>query len=253
MATATPINFNANAVIEDAFLDLGVFMPGGTIPAADAQFALRALNKLASSLLLQPLTMPFTDREVFSVVAGTSTYSIGPGGNFDTIKPASIERAALLLPTSGATIGTTEIPLGILTDDAYQDIRQKSLQAPMFTQLAYNQTYASGLGEIFLYPTPNVTTYKLVIYRGDVIQGFANLTTFYDFPAGYYDLLQYGLEKRLAPSYGGTRWTPLLEAQLREAITLVKRQNSSLRDTALDDALVSGHRGGYDIYSGAGG
>lgn len=248
---STPIRFNANAVILDAFLDLGVFSPGESIPDADAQLALRALNRFVSSLANQPLTFPFTDREVFSVVAGQSTYTIGPGGNFNTIKPASIVGAGLLLPSAAAATGPVEVPIGELTDVAYRALAVKALQSGMFTSYFYDPTYAGGLGAIYLYPTPNVTTNSLVLYRGDQIQGFADLVTLYDFPAGYAEMFQYNLEKRLATPYG-VQWTPVQDELARDALALAKRQNFQLVDAELDTAMTGDRRGGYDINVGNG-
>lgn len=252
MPTATPIRFNANAVIEDAFLDLGVFEAGNPIPAPDAQFALRLLNKCVNTLSLQPLTFPFIDREVFDVVTNQSTYTIGPGGDFDTIKPMALTGAGLLLPSQSASTGAVEIPRAVLTDDGYQAIQVKDLRSTLWTSVYYNPTFADGLGSVFLWPTPTSTTYQCVLYRGDVIQGFADLTTFYDFPPGYAELLQYQLEKRLAKPYGQP-WEAADDDKARTALALVKRQNFKLADTPLDPALTRDRRSGYNIQTGTGG
>lgn len=249
----TPIRFNASAVIEDAFLDLGVFQAGETIPPFDAAFALRLLNKLITTLAIQPLTCPTTEREVFSVVAAQNTYTMGPAGDFDTVRPPSgLIGAGLLMPTSGATIGQVEIPLAPLTDDAYQAIQAKDLQSAMFTDFYFIPEYAGGLASVYLWPTPNSTTYQLVLYRADPIAGFANLTTLYDFPPGYAEMLQYQLEKRLAKPYGQP-WGPVDEDKASQALFLVKRNNFTLVDLALDPAMTNDSRGGYNIITGAGG
>lgn len=251
---STPIRFNAQAVIVDAFLDLGIFAPGESIPDEHAQFAFRTLNRLVSQLATQPLTFPFTNREVFPVVSGQSTYTIGPGGDFNTVRPASITAAGLLMPQASVTTGPVEVPLSELTDAAYISLPVKALQNAMFTSYFYDPTYAGGLGSVFLYPTPNVTTNSLVLYRGDMIAGFADLTTDYDFPQGYNDMLQFNLEKRLCRGYGKAReWTALDDELARDSIALCKRQNFQLADTALDGAMTGDRRGGYDIYSGTGG
>lgn len=249
----TPISFNANAVIQAAFLDLGVFAPGESIPAPDGQLTLARLNNCVNALQLSPLTFPFVTREVFDVVSGTSTYSIGPGGDFDTVRPAGLTGAGLLMPSQAATTGPIEIPRGLMTDDAYQTLQTKDLQNAMWTAVYYNPTYSGGLGSVFLWPTPNSTTYQLVLYRSDVLQGFANLTTAYDFPQGLFEVLQYQLGKRLAPAYGATGWTPMLEEMARDTLFLFKRNNFKLADLTLDPAMTKDRRGGYNIQTGTGG
>lgn len=252
MAT-TPIQFNATAIITTALCDIGAFMPGESIPAAKAQDALARLNVLVSNLQLSPLMFPFINREVFDVVAFQSTYTIGPGGDFDTIRPTSLTGAGLLMPSQSSTTGKIEIPRAIMTDDAYQLLQTKELTNAMFTDVYYNQSYTSGFGSVFLWPTPNTTTYQLVLYRGDTIQGFTNLTTTGSYPPGTFEVLEYGLGKRLAPTYGGAGWTPELEDLRRTAFFEFKRNNFKLTDLVLDPAMTHTHRTGYNIETGTGG
>lgn len=249
MADTTATTFNARTVITDAFLDLGIFGPADQIPPEDAQFALRTLNRFIGSLATQKLSFPYTKREVFSVVAGTSTYTIGPTGTFATVRPQRITGAGLLYPSASATTGRIEIDIDVMTDEEYKHLAVKDMQSAQFTAMHYDATYAAGLGSVFLWPTPNTTVNSLVLYRGDAIQGFADLTTTYDFPPGYAEALQYNLEKRLCRSYGKAReWGALDEDLATNALRLIKRQNFQLRDTPIDMTL--GGRGHYDITIG---
>jgi len=249
LGSTSAVSFSATTVIQDAFLDLGIFAPGESIPPEHSQFALRALNRVISGLQLQPLSQPFTAREVFSLVAGQSTYTIGPGGDFNTVRPVSLEAAGLLMPTQGPTIGSVEIPRAVLEQADYENIRLKDLQNPMFTAVFYDATYASGLGSIYVWPTPSTTLYQLVLYTGSSIIGFANLTTVYDFPPGYLEMLQYQLEKRLATPYGRP-WGLADEIKAGEALALVKRQNYEIPDLALDTTIFGDASSGYSILQG---
>lgn len=244
---ATPIRFTANDVIAAAFADLGVYTPGESIPAAEAWNALLRLNALISGLSLSPSTFPFINREVFPVVAGQSTYTMGPGGDFSTIRPMEITAAGLLMPATAVTTGTVEIPRSLLTDDAYQAIQVKDMQSPMWTAVFYDPTYADGFGSVYLWPTPSVTTYQLVLYRGQAIQGFTNLTTSGDYPPGALEMLQYELGRRLAPGYGGSGWTAMLEELRKDATFAFKRNNYRPVDLALDPALTWQRGHGYNI------
>ena len=247
---STPVNFNATAVIEDAFLDLGIFAPGEAIPNEHAQFALRALNRLVSSLNNHPLTFPITERELFSLVAGQGSYTIGPGGDFNTVRPMTLSAVSLRVPAAAVTSGATELFLEPLTGDGYDSLPNKDLQGTQPAKFFYDPTYAGGLGTLYLWPTPTVTTNDVVIYRGAPVIGFANLVTFYDFPPGYQEMLQYQLEKRLVKAYGKAReWTPLDEQLASDALFLLKRQNSTTAYIDLD-TTVFGDGGGYSILTG---
>jgi hypothetical protein len=250
----TAIRFNANAVIGAMFSDLGIFQPGDVVPAPDANGALVRLNTLISGLQLSPRAMPFIEREVFDVVAGQSTYTIGPGGDFDTIRPMALTGTSLLQPSTGATVGRNEIARALITNDAYEAINLKDLQSAMWTNVFFNPTYADGLASVRLWPVPNTTSNAFVMYRGDAVQGFTNLTTQDDYQVGLFELLEYNLGKRVAPSYGGTGWTSELEALRIEATSQFKRQNYRLSDLAVDPAMTRNirTRGGYIIQVGNG-
>jgi hypothetical protein len=248
---STSINFNALSIITDALVDLGVCRPGATLSASDGELGLRVLNNFIGALSTQRLSFPFTDREVFAVVANQGTYTIGPGGNFSTVRPMNITGAGRLYPATSATVGPLEVRVDVLTDDAYDAIAFKSMRSAQWTSVHYTPTVTGGLGTVELWPVPDTAVNSLVLYRGDAIQGFANLTTFYDFPPGYYEMLQFNIEKRLCRSYGLAReWGALDDALASESLRLVKRQNFRLVDAALDGTLGGGRY--YDIYEGNG-
>lgn len=241
---------NARSIITDALIDLGVLEPGDALSAQDGALGLRHLNRFVGSLKTQNLSFPFLNREVFTVVANQGTYTIGPSGDFDTIRPQTLTGAAWLAPTTGATTGRLEVSVRVLTDNEWAALALKDMTNAQWTAVHYSPTYAGGLGTIELWPVPNTDLNDLVLYRGDVIQGFANLTTFYDFPPGYAELLQFNLEKRLCRVYSGAReWTALDDELASDALRLVKRQNFKLADTPLDQTLGRG-RGRYSIEVG---
>jgi hypothetical protein len=248
----TPVRFTATAVITAALADINALAQGETATAAEAQDCLRRLNALVSQLRLQEFTIPFLSREGFALVADQAAYTIGPLGEFVTQRPQSLYGAGLqLLAVDDAP--ATEIPLGILTDDAYEAIQVKDLSNSQPTQVYYSATYADGLGQIWLWPTPDTADNSLVLYLSPAVDGFDDLVTEYDFPPGYFDLFEYGLALRLLAPYGfsnsATRGD--LQAQFATASTLVKRQNVSRNDMPMDPGAVIGGRGSvYNILSG---
>lgn len=326
MTVQTAQNFNATTVITGAFFDIGAISATGSLTAHMGQDGLRRLNNLISSWSAMPLTFPFISREVFPIVANQSTYTIGPGGDFDTVRPQSITGAALLLNASPqsyaitavsvanstltvagnqtasfpigmtfAVLGSTgnngtytvrsavfgtatvitvleavldatvdgtirvstasnpiEIPRAVITDDAYQNLRVKQQTSLLWTEVYYNPSFARGLGLIFIWPTPTTADNDFVLYRGDQIAGFADITTNYDFPPGYQDALEYNLALRLAIPYG-RMITPELRQMASDSLALIKRQNYKLSDLAIDPALTHDHAGWYNIQTGSGG
>jgi hypothetical protein len=243
----------ARTIITDAFATLGIFEPGETLPSADAAFALGRLQYMQSGWKLQALTSPLQTREVFPLVAGQGSpenpYTIGPGGTFNTTRPASVEEITgwgLLL---AGTTPTLEIPRQMLTDEAFQSIQVKDLSNPLWTEAYYNATYAGGLGTIILWPVPNTSANSLYLYRNMPVAAVTNLDASYDLPEGYFDALSYNLAKRLAKAYGQAI-TPDLDQLARETLALVKRMNTRFTDLPTDPALTHNKRGGYNILTG---
>lgn len=246
-----PVQFNAESVIQAALGDIGVVSleDGQVVSPAQGQDGLRRLNAMISSWSIHRLAIPFISREVFNVVANQSTYTVGPGGDFDTIRPTQITGASLLLNSSSPVV---EIPLGMLTDDMYEALQIKTLTNLLFTNCYFNPTYAAGLAQIFLWPTPTTADNDFVLYRGDQVQGFTNLTTAQSFPPGYFEAFEYNLALRLSVPYGQTP-SPELSRMAAQSFATIKRENYKMNDAAIDPSWTHDRRGWYNILTGTGG
>jgi hypothetical protein len=132
---------SATTIITSALDTIGAYGVGETLQAADAASGLRRLNAMMSSWAIQPQTIPVIRREVFDIVANQATYTIGPGANFNTTRPAYLTGAALLLNSSSPS---TEIPLAVLTDDGYRSIQIKTQTNTQFTSIYYNPTFTTS-------------------------------------------------------------------------------------------------------------
>ncbi len=234
-------------LITDALCELNVFMPGESIPNSDAQLGLRSLNGLLGSWAQQSLTIPVIARHIFPLVVGQGgpddPYTIGSGGNFDVPRPAnqqSVVRAAAWLPAS-----SLEVPIAVLTDQQWDNLAIKSLAGTMPTQIFYAPTFTSGLGSIYVWPVPTVTTYQLVLYLQQALGSFADLTTAYQMPPGYRDALMYDLARRLA-SPNGREVSQDLKDKADHALMVIKRSNVK----TVDCSNYFSQRSWFDINSG---
>ncbi len=235
-------------LITDALFELNVFLPGESIPNSDAQLGLRSLNGLLGSWAQQALTIPVIARHIFPLVVGqgspTNPYTIGSGGNFDVPRPAnaqSVVRAAAWLPSS-----SLEVPIAVLTDQQWDNLAIKSLAGTMPTQIFYSPTFTSGLGSIYVWPVPTVTTYQLVLYLQQALGSFADLTTAYQMPQGYTDALTFALARRLAAPYG-REVSPDLKDKADHALMVIKRSNIK----TVDAQNYFTQRSWYDLLSGS--
>ncbi len=240
----------ASDVINGAFDLIGMGAANSSsVTAEDSADALRRLNNMVQRWNTDNLTIAFNTREVFTnITSNVGTYTIGPGGTFNTVRPQALTAAGLLLNSSTPTV---EIPVGILNDDEYAAIQVKGLTSALWTYVYYNATVASGYGTITLWPIPNVDTNDLVIYSQQPTASFADLTTQYQFAPGYAEALEYNLAVRLSVPYSKPL-QPDVAALARESLAAIKRQNIQLLDLPMDAALVNDRRYGYNIITGQG-
>lgn len=239
-----------------AYEDLQILGSGQTMSGAQGDYALRRANRMLQGWTLQSLTMPVIAREVFDTVVGKggpdNPYTIGDGGDLDTSRPPTIVGCGALQNSGLET--ETEIPRGILTNDAYEAIQVKRLTNELFTDLFYQPSFASGFGKIYLWPVPDVTTYKLVIYRPEALSEFADLDTNYDLPPGAEEAISYNLALRLLPGFAVPDSVKQeMRALAMSSLATFKRGNTKMADLSTDLALTMSNRGGYNINTDQGG
>ncbi len=239
---------------------VGAVDPEDTIGAAMMADAFRRLNLMMGSWSLQDFTSPVDEREVFPMIAGKGSpanpYTVGPGGDCNTTRPAALSGAGLLLNASAPV--PVEIPRAVLTDAAYQNLRVKDLQSTLFTSVYYNPTFAGGLGSLFLFPVPNNTLNSIVLYRPAQLGLFTSLTASYDLPEGAEEPIEYNLARRLLSVYSVPLETKAdILSLAASSLAIYKRSNVNLADQAIDPIFLPGGRGrrqgGYSILTGEGG
>ncbi len=216
--------------------------------------AFRRLNLMMGSWSLQGLTIPVESREVFPTIAGKGSpanpYTVGPGGDCDTTRPAMLNAAGLLLNASLPV--PVEIPRGVLTDAAYRDLRVKDLQNTLYTDVYYNPTFSGGLGNLYLFPVPNNTLNSIVLYRPAQLGLFTSLTASYDLPEGADEPIEYNLARRLLSVYSLPMQAKAdIVALANSSLAIYKRSNVNLQDQPIDPMFTPGRRrGGYSILTG---
>lgn len=241
-------------LITRACVRVNMYTPGENPSPNDSVAFLAELNMMVSGWAPQTQNIPVVSREVFDLEADKGgpddPYTIGDGGDFDTIRPASqssITGVGLLLLS---TTPSVEIPRVVFTDDAWQNVQIKDLSNSLFTGLYYNPTYADSLGTINLWPVPDVATNDIVLYIQRPIAQFANLLTEYDFPDGYEDAIVSNLALRIA-DISGRVVTARMEKVARNSLAMLQRINIKMADLAVDVMWTSQSRKfAYNINQG---
>ena len=132
---------------------------------------------------------------------GATTYSIGPGGDFDTgtgsVRPSRIESAFARQNNSGIPVDYT---LTII--QSYEDYSKLSLKTFKSFPAAVFLDTAWPLGVLKIYPVPLANIYELHMQiREQLPQSFATLATQVVLPYEYYSALLYNLAWRLRSRY----------------------------------------------------
>jgi hypothetical protein len=241
--TVTALQF-----ISRALIDIGVLSPSEDPGPGQAQDGMRRLNQMLSSWATETLTMQVTARDVFDLVSSQQEYTVGNGGDWDIARPLFVTGCGLIL---NSTTPAVEIPMAVITDDAYEAIQVKTLTNPLPTMLYYNPTFPFGTA--FLWPNPTSGDNQIAFYSKRAMTGFASLTAQYAFSPGYEEAIEYNLAIRLAaPNGRSLSQIPEVVQFAQDALGKVKRANIRLADAALDLALSPNRMGSYNIYSDQG-
>lgn len=191
------MSLTASGLIASSLRVLGVLANGENPSANEQSDALTALNQLIDTWSTQQLLIPSKIREVFPLVAGQQTYTMGVGGTFNTTRAMKIENALIQLESNSPLI---EIPMRILTKEEYASIILKTMESTFPLYLYDDGAYP--LNNISVWPVPNAGVNNLVFYSWKPLAEFATITTQVSLPPGYERALKYALALELAPEYG---------------------------------------------------
>lgn len=221
----------------------------GETPSADeSKDALAVLNQMIDAWQADRLMIFSILRQVFPLTGGTfdvnsgQSYTMGPGGNFNTARPAKIDRISVLYLANAAQ--PLELPLDYITDAQWQGIPVKDIQSAL-PQLVYDDQ-AFPLRNLFYWPVPNQSPVDTVIYSWSAISQFTDLgDTQYSFPPAYLRALRYNLAVDLSPEFQVQIPQIVMQtaAESREALASI---NAPLVDLKCDPALVGTSRNLYN-------
>lgn len=226
----------ANDIINRALRIAGVLGQGEASTSAEASDALTALNDMLASWQIKK-GLIFHVKEISSALTvSQSTYTIGSGGDFNTVRPDYIEYAYIKK-------NSVDYPVTVITMEAFKRIISKTVTSDLPDHLYYETGFP--LGTLHLYPTPSEAN-TLYLNVWNILQSFSGLTTAVSLPPGYARALVYNLAAELAPEYGVTL-TPEAAKIARDSKMNIIRRNSSPLVARMDAGIVrSGDR--YNIY-----
>lgn len=233
-------------LIERACQDLQIIAGGDTLSADDAQLGLDRLNDWIDALALEGLTIPAIVRQTWVLGNGTASYTVGTGSTVNIAKPPNPQSIANIGYYDSTQTTPTEILFGqCLTEDAYQNFLQKTMQASIPTGFYYDP--GTGLtGTLYPLPIPNVSTLRGVIYAPGALAEVALADTV-SLPRGYRRYFRSNLTVEIAAAFEKPV-PPAIQQIAEDSKRRVKASNLRLVDMSFDVG-IPGVGGIYNILS----
>jgi hypothetical protein len=141
--------FAVSLVIGDSLAIIGNDNPTAT----QNDQAIRFLNTILANISTEDFSVVSNAEDSLSLVAGTTSYSYGTGGDLNSARPVKIASAYL------RDSNDDDFPIEIITEEVYNDIFSKDSEGRP-ERLFYKPDFP--LGSLRLFPTPNeVYTLKI--------------------------------------------------------------------------------------------
>jgi hypothetical protein len=223
-----------------ALKDVGALGIGQAISAEDTSDALATLNMMLGQWQGERLSV-YHEIDIAKQATGALSYTIGLGGDFNTLRPTDI-KAAFVRLTSGTL--PVDYPVRVIRSrEDYDRISVKSL-ATLPDSVFYDAAYP--MGNLLWYPVPG-PQYELHVSVLEALPQFAAPATAVSLPPEYMAAIRYNLACYLAPSYQ-IEPTRALAVLASNAKRVIKRMNVQIPAMTMPAGLA-GMGGRYNIYS----
>lgn len=251
-AATNPSTLTIGDVLKLAYYELGSASPGESLDATQAQVGLQVANNFIDGMATENLFIYTVSRTIWTLTPNQQSYSIGPGGNVNSIpRPIFINQVGF--------IDTSQVPpfeynLGLpLTEQGWASIPIKTQTNTYPVCAYYNPTFPTGTLSFWFIPT--LGTLQGVIYAGTAISEFGGLTTPVTLPPGYRRFLVTNLAMELAGQLGITP-LPTTQKNAIDSRANIMRANMRLLEMQVPRTGMIGSRQNvgsiYDFYAGIG-
>lgn len=230
-------------IVALALVHAGVVGQGQTASAEDTNNAFSLLNMMVSQWNRKRWLI-YHLIDVSVTATGAQSYTVGPGGDFNTPRPDRIEAAFLrqLLP---AMTNQIDYPLVVLQSrEDYNQIALKTM-GTWPSIVWYDSAYP--LGVLYVWPVAATQQFAIHLSLKQTIDQFTDLAEDIVLPPEYVPALFYNLAVRLRPAYGmGPDAT--LVALAKDALNVLRGANAQIPTLRMPDQLVGVARF-YNVYS----
>ncbi len=216
-------------IIKAALHNIGAIAIEEVPTAAEANDAFNLLNNMIAVWNTENLMIYSVNPEVFPVVPNQLSYTMGPGGNFNTARPVLIEDA-YMRDSAG-----NDYKMSIVNYETYSAIITKTTSSALPTVMYDNQDFP--LKTLTFWPKASDGSYSFVLWVWKAVASFAALSDTLSLPPGYQAALEFNLSVWLSPRYGKTV-SPDLALLASSTKAQLKKINYEVKELVFDPTLT---------------
>ncbi|MFH2076316.1 MAG: hypothetical protein ABIJ57_13385 [Pseudomonadota bacterium] len=179
----------AQTLIKAALRSIGVIATGEAPTTDEYADSLESLKFMLRHWQARNMRIYYTKQDTLALT-GAASYTIGSGGDCNTVRPASIRGAYVRDSNS------FDHPVKIIDEDKYRSLRLKNISGTV-EYIWYSPEYP--LGKIYTFPTGGSALY---IDSLKPLTEPGAITSDVGFPPEYDEAVKWGLAVRLGPEFG---------------------------------------------------
>lgn len=226
----------ASSMILRSLNILGEKTVGGTLTSAEQTAYLAVLNTMLESWNTERLLIYQIIEEAFTLVIGSSAYTIGSGGNFNTTRPVKLEDTCFINYLSHL------YQVNVLNERNFAALQTTGLSG-MPRNLYFD--ISVPLGTIYFDYSPDIA-YSFHLKSWKQLQNFSAISDTVALPLGYQRAIESNLAIELAP--GLTSVSPETARIAKESKAAVRTMNAPESVLRLDLGVAGRRR--FDIMTG---
>jgi hypothetical protein len=229
-------------IITQSLKKAGILGVGQSASAEDANDAFLDLNDMIAQWARKRWLM-WHLIDVAKVSTGAMSYTVGPGGDFNTPRPDRLEAAFFrqIIPSQPNQI---DYPLEIIeARETYNNISLKSLKTFPYA-IFYDAAFPTGI--VYPWPVPQANIYEIHLTLKDTLTQFTTLTQNIIMPPEYIAAMKFNLSIRLRQAYMLPA-DPILIGLAKDSLNVIRGANTQVATLNMPSDLMRSN--GYNIYS----
>jgi hypothetical protein len=216
-------------LITEVFLTLNEFTVGRTISVPEQTDAFMRLNQLLDEWSTEQLLVPSPVHQSFTLVAGTTIYTLGVAGTLVTAaKPIRVTGAASM-------VGNFRAAVKVVSWDAFDaEIEDRLATLSQLAKVLAADGASPNINlQVFPVPAPSPGTLWLDYWAA--LAQFATVGDTLAMPVGFQNALHYGLALKLHPLYArpGATSIDYIAAQASASKAKLSELNAAILGTRL--------------------